>query len=237
MSCYLKPVAESQATIKPWRTRDTTPVVAIRIALAGCAVDHLLEQLRAEDEHLNGTVEGRGPAIAVIMKERHRIVTEVGVWVGHPTRPGARELPEKLSGSPPTEFFQALWDTGAEMTVVTPAVVQAGQLKCHRFGTIRGISEDGMDVRYHLATLVLKGIFLVQDEADGENKLAASPAMTLVRDVEVAMLPKDGILGDIDILIGMDVIEPGDFAISHDADGHAIFSFRTPSRRQPISFL
>ena len=94
-----------------------------------------------------------------------------------------------------------------------------------------------MDVRYHLATLVLKGIFLVEDEADGEKKPSASTAMTLVRDVEIAMLPRDGILGDIDILIGMDVIEPGDFAISHDADGNAIFSFRTPSLRQPISFL
>ena len=44
-----------------------------------------------------------------------------------------------------------------------------------------------------------------------------------------------GILGDFDVLIGMDIIAMGDFAITH-ADGKTVLTFRCPSSKE-IDFV
>ena len=55
----------------------------------------------------------------------------------------------------------------------------------------------------------------------------------LLNNVVFSSLPvTDGNLGnDVDVLIGMDVIGTGDFAVTH-ADGRTCMSFQMPSRRR-----
>lgn len=109
--------------------------------------------------------------------------------------------------------FTTIWDTGATATVITERVVR----EC-------GLIETGI-------TWIV-GV-------NGEREKAATylvdvwlPHGVRVRSVKVAQMK---LTGDEDILIGMDIIALGDFAVS-SYQGITIFSFRTPSRRR-IDFL
>ena len=121
-------------------------------------------------------------------------------------------VPEQPGTKPPVVEFQAIWDTGATLSVITQAVVDACDLK-----------PTGMT---HVAS--------VHGEQDVETYLVniALPNQVMVTGVTVTK----GILkGDVHILIGMDVISGGDFAVTNH-DGFTQFSFRSPSQEH-IDFV
>ncbi len=107
--------------------------------------------------------------------------------------------------------FTALWDTGATHSVITQNVVNGCSLK-----------PTGMTVVHHAqgtdrAETYLVGILL--------------PNRVAFREVRVTK----GILKDVDVLIGMDIINTGDFAVTN-ANGKTVFSFRSPSLEE-IDFV
>ena len=101
--------------------------------------------------------------------------------------------------------FTAIWDTGATGCVVTQKVVDTCGLKPFTVRNVKG-AYGGVEVRN--AYLVNFGL---------PNKIA-------IPNVEV-------VLGDpagTDILIGMNIITLGDFAVTNKG-GVTVFSFRIPS--------
>ena len=111
------------------------------------------------------------------------------------------------SGPHPEMFqFTALWDTGATGSVITQEVVAACMLRS--VGT--------------------RKVNHVQGSTDDVPSYAVN--VKLPNDVEVQGLRV--ILGNLrgyDMLIGMDIIGLGDFAITHP-EGDTKFSFRIPSQ-------
>jgi hypothetical protein len=107
--------------------------------------------------------------------------------------------------------YVGIWDTGATNSVISQKVVD----EC-------GLIPTGMAI-VHSATeskpceTFLVSIFL-------PNKVAF-PAVRVTK----------GLLKDCDVLIGMDLINQGDFAITHN-DGKTTLSFRIPSMEQ-IDFV
>lgn len=107
---------------------------------------------------------------------------------------------------PPAVEFDAIWDTGATNSVVTQRVVDAcGLLPIGMTKVSSASSED-------VAEVFLVNIYL--------------PNRVVLHAVRVtkANLPAS----DADILIGMDVITTGDFAVTNK-NGITKFSFRIPS--------
>ena len=100
--------------------------------------------------------------------------------------------------------FKALWDTGATRTTISKNVVNALGLIPIGRGAVSHVGGDGT------AGLYIVNIIL-------PNGLESRPMRVL-----------DGVLGDFDILIGMDIIANGDFAVTH-SDGKTTFSFQIPS--------
>ncbi len=101
--------------------------------------------------------------------------------------------------------YNAIWDTGATGSVITQRVANECGLK--PIGMTRAYTANGL--KY--CSVYLVSIFL-------PNGVVAP----VVRVTE-------GILSDNeDILIGMDIISQGDFAITN-LNGKTLFSFRTPS--------
>ena len=100
--------------------------------------------------------------------------------------------------------FQATWDTGATNTVVSPNVISTCKLL-----------PFGMELVHH---------------ADGEVKAEKYlinlylPNNLIVYNLPIICMN----LFETDVLIGMDVITKGDFAISN-FNGKTVFSFRFPS--------
>lgn len=118
----------------------------------------------------------------------------------------AYSIKDKESGKPhPVAIdFRALWDTGATKSSISQKVVDA---------------------------LGLKPV------SKGKNHTAAGIVDTYLYIVNIILPSNVGIpclmvtcsdLGDIDVLIGMDVINKGDFAITN-VKGKTTFSFRVPS--------
>lgn len=124
--------------------------------------------------------------------------------------------------------FHALWDTGAYQTMVEPRLLDELGLSPYGFQTFTGV--DGVTVERPVcqATIAMIDIPLTT-EAD-ENVIS-------LHEVDVGVLEHDGQLGeDVDVLIGMDIISRGDFAISQDEFGKIWCSFRHPSKRLRIDF-
>ena len=108
--------------------------------------------------------------------------------------------------SPPSSHeFTAIWDTGATGTVITQKVVDHCGLKPIT-RTIVTTAQGEMQTPVYLVNIMLP------------NK------------VGVAMLrvTRGNFGGDADVLIVMDIIGMGDFAITNK-DGKTVFSFRVPS--------
>ena len=101
------------------------------------------------------------------------------------------------------KLFQAVWDTGATATVITEKVVSECGLKESGKTELHGVLGSETTPTY------LVDVFL-------PNK---------VRVVEVTV-PKAPLTGDSDILVGMDIIGMGDFAVS-SYKGKTCFSFRS----------
>lgn len=104
-----------------------------------------------------------------------------------------------------TSDFQAIWDTGATGTVITQSVADTcglqpiGRTKVH---TVGGEKES---------LVYLASVFL-------PNNIGITPITVTVGELG----------GDCDVLIGMDIISKGDFAVTNK-DGKTLFSFRMPS--------
>lgn len=102
--------------------------------------------------------------------------------------------------------YKALWDTGASCTSISSKVVH--ELGLHQIGSyIVNHAGGSMVARtYHIA------LFL--------------PTLYSIDCLEVEEVAMNG----VDVIIGLDVISLGDFAITREGD-HCIFSFRTPSQK------
>lgn len=99
---------------------------------------------------------------------------------------------------------RAMWDTGADTTIISSRIVNELKLQPYKQGGIAGIGGAAGSNVYLVHVLVPTGDFVTSAEV-------------MESDFE-----------DIDVLIGMDVIIFGDFLITNK-DGKTIFQFRTPS--------
>jgi hypothetical protein len=100
---------------------------------------------------------------------------------------------------------EGLWDTGASGTVITQRVVDACGLQQTGMAKVRGAYGDVTDRPTFLINLILMG----RVQIEGLPVSLGEPQGT-------------------DLLIGMDIITLGDFAITHE-HGKTFFSFRIPS--------
>ena len=98
----------------------------------------------------------------------------------------------------------AIWDTGADTTIISSRIVKELNLQPYKAGGISGIGGATGSNVYLVHVLVPTGDFVTSVEVM-ENDFQ-----------------------DIDVLIGMDVIVFGDFLITNK-DGKTTFQFRTPS--------
>ena len=95
----------------------------------------------------------------------------------------------------------AIWDTGADTTIISSRIVKELNLQPYKAGGIGGATGSN--------------VYLVH---------VLTPTGDFVANVEVM----ENDFQDIDVLIGMDVIVFGDFLITNK-DGKTTFQFRTPS--------
>jgi hypothetical protein len=102
-------------------------------------------------------------------------------------------------------MFDAIWDTGATSTVITHNVVTACGLKPI-------------------------GMAITQTANGARNSEVYFVNIGLPNGVGFPMVrvTKGDIGPGADVLVGMDIIGTGDFAITNK-DGHTVFSFRYPS--------
>lgn len=112
---------------------------------------------------------------------------------------------------PPVVQFDAIWDTGATNSVITQAVVDACGLAPISMAQTHGVHGS------ELAEVYLVNIYL-------PNRVAFA-SITVTK----------GNLHEAQILIGMDLISQGDFAVTNHG-GLTKFSFRVPSMRH-IDFV
>ena len=101
--------------------------------------------------------------------------------------------------------YKAIWDTGATHTAITPKVLKELSLTIVDTTTIVGVNSKTEDIQVALFNLLL-------------------PLNIEIKNVRGAVCI---IGGDTDILIGMDIIKFGDFAISNGG-GQTLFSFAIP---------
>ena len=100
--------------------------------------------------------------------------------------------------------IRAIWDTGAEMSAISQDFVQK-----------LGLIPVGKAKNYTAGGMVNVDIFVIN--------------IKLPSNIEFSMIPVTGNdLGDTDMLIGMDIISKGDFAITN-VGWKTTFSFRIPS--------
>jgi predicted aspartyl protease len=108
------------------------------------------------------------------------------------------------SDAPPVKEFDAIWDTGATGSVISKNVVDVCNL--HPIGMTKVHTASGEDVCH---------VYLV---SIGLPNMVAFPFLRVTQ----------GKIEGADVLIGMDVIENGDLAISN-YDNKTVFSYRVPS--------
>ncbi len=108
--------------------------------------------------------------------------------------------------------YNGIWDTGATASVVSQKV----------------IDECGL-VQITVANVT---------QADGQTTLSPVYRASIILPNRVC-IPVVHVIrgkpGGCDVLVGMDVIGSGDFAVSSD-NGKTVFSFRSPSSGRPIDF-
>jgi len=106
---------------------------------------------------------------------------------------------------PKTEEFVAIWDTGATGSVITQRVIDKCELKTIGVAKVHGVQGESITSR-HLVNILL-------------------PNTVTITDVTVTL---GNLPAQADVLIGMDVIGLGDFAVSN-FKGETVFTFRCPS--------
>lgn len=112
--------------------------------------------------------------------------------------------PRHTKDHPPHKKYLAIWDTGATNSVISEKVIAECNLKPTGIVQVHGISGEKTSKTYFGNILLPNGVSFVS--------------------VKVT----EGILRNTDVLIGMDIINMGDFALTHN-DGKILFSFRVPS--------
>ncbi len=114
-----------------------------------------------------------------------------------------------VSTPPYPEFkeFQAIWDTGATHSVITQRVVDSCGLLPTGMVQVHGVNSVEMSEVY-LVNLGLHNKVSVQNVRVSKGRLSPST----------------------DVLIGMDIISIGDFALTNRS-GVSVFSFCIPSHR------
>ena len=122
----------------------------------------------------------------------------------------------RLAGSTDEDFvqFNALWDTGATHSAITQEVVNQCGLKPTGTAQVHHAGNDESP-----------------EETDAYTVDVRLPNQVLVRGVRVS---RGGFKGG-DVLIGMDIINTGDFAITHP-EGRTRFTFQIPSQAE-IDFV
>jgi hypothetical protein len=111
---------------------------------------------------------------------------------------------DSLNQTVKRQKFDAIWDTGATATVITQKIIDAFGLKPVGMTMVSGIHGDKPSE-----------IFMVNVEL---------PNAVGFHHVQVTK----GEIRGADMLIGMDIISTGDFAVTNK-NGQTIFSFRCPS--------
>lgn len=106
--------------------------------------------------------------------------------------------------TPPLRTFPAIWDTGATASVISQRVVDECGLKPVGVAQVSTVAGAG------LCEVYMINIFLPNE--------VGFPNVTVTK----------GNMGTTHVLIGMDLINKGDFALTHK-NGNSIFSFRYPS--------
>ncbi|MBT9536716.1 MAG: retroviral-like aspartic protease family protein [Nitrospirae bacterium] len=112
--------------------------------------------------------------------------------------------PAKTNPHLPNKQYNGIWDTGATNTVITRKVADDLNLKPVGMTLVKHAKGEEMSEVYRV-NIVLP------------NKVG----FPMVRVTE-------GTLSGVDVLIGMDIINRGDFAITH-RDSKTTFTFRVPS--------
>lgn len=102
------------------------------------------------------------------------------------------------------QSYDAIWDTGAMSSCVAPKIANEMGLSPIGFMYIRGVGGEN---------IMKRPVYLV------DLKLSNGMIIKGVRIIGVEV-------GGGDVLIGMDVISRGDFAIFHDEQGDMNMSFR-----------
>ena len=126
--------------------------------------------------------------------------TKCGVCQGISLQDLNRGIPH-----PPVKEYVAVWDTGAEVSSISHRVVKE-----------LGLLPVGRAKNYTAAGVVDVNTYVIN--------------IQLPMHLGVALLQVTGNdLGDVDMLIGMDVISKGDFAVT-SFGGITTFSFRIPSK-------
>lgn len=126
-----------------------------------------------------------------------RLISEVEIFPGFvpPAQPQGKK-------------YQALYDTGATHSAVSPQVVADLQLASIGARNV-GVGGGMLTTSSHLVNIAL-------------------PNRVMFPMISVAKMV---LLGGIDALIGMDILGSGDFAVTHHRD-KTTFSFCCPSRRE-----
>lgn len=121
------------------------------------------------------------------------------------------EAHDPASGAPAPikKPFIGIWDTGATGTVICKKISDALGLQPSGRTTVRAVGEGDTAHEYetntYLVNLYLPNNVVIVGVRVGEGSIAGG-----------------------DLLLGMDIIGEGDFAISK-ADGKTVWTFRTPS--------
>ncbi len=117
--------------------------------------------------------------------------------------------PEAGVPPPPREKFVCIWDTGATNTVITKKVVDGLNRQPSGHTVVRTVGQ-GSDFNEYEVNTYLVNLFL--------------PNNVVVGAVPVS----EGGIAGADILMGMEVIAMGDFAITN-CNGRSYWTFRMPS--------
>ena len=110
---------------------------------------------------------------------------------------------------PPMCEFKGIFDTGATNSVISVNVVDK-----------LGLKSVGREKVYHVGGVSYENVYLINVILPN-NMIFVSLSVT------------EGMFSGFDVLIGMDVISKGDFAVT-TSEGKTVFSFQVPSTNKII---
>jgi hypothetical protein len=137
----------------------------------------------------------------------NRLITPISIAPVSSRNKAIRGIPVKL---------KALWDTGAMKSLIKPELVKRLDLQMYRVGSAVSFSGIGGRVK---ADFTMLTIFLTDNMG-----IEGCPAYVI------------NFPGGADIIIGMDIINMGDFAVCN-IEGQTSFSFAMPPLPDRIDFI